>query len=60
MRNIKMVTKGNKLTIEIDLDKEFGLSGSKKNTIIASTGGNVTIEGTDGIKCGINIYKAIA
>lgn len=57
MKNIKTTVKGNKLTIEVDLGKNLGLSGSKKSIIIASSEGNQTIEGTDGVKIGLNIYR---
>lgn len=55
MQNIEMKTEGNTLTIKIDLSKNFGLSGSGKTTIIASSKGNVDIGG--GVKMGLNIYK---
>lgn len=56
MKNIDMVVSGNKLTITVDLSKDFGKSSSGKSVIIASTEGNVGIEGTDA-KIGLNIYK---
>lgn len=55
MQNIEMKTEGNVLTIKIDLSKNFGLSGSGKTTIIASSKGNVDIG--NGVKMGLNIYK---
>ena len=57
MKNIEMSVNGNTLTIKIDLDKTFGPSKSGKTEIVATTGGNVTVEGTDGVKIGINCYK---
>ncbi len=57
MKNVKMSVKNNKLTIEVDLTKEFGKSASGKSIIIASTEGNVDIDGTDGVKIGLNVYK---
>lgn len=57
MKNVKMSMKNNKLTIEVDLTKEFGKSASGKSIIIASTEGNVDIDGTDGVKIGLNVYK---
>lgn len=58
MTNITMNVKGNKLTIEVDLSKEFGKSASGKTTIIASTQGNQTVPGTDtGAIIGLNVYK---
>lgn len=57
MKNVKMeVSKDGILTITIDTKQTFGLSGSGKNTIIASTGGNVSVEGAEDVKIGINCY----
>ena len=48
MKNVQMtVDKDGILTIKIDTKQEHGLSSSGKNIIIASTCGNVTIDGTD-------------
>jgi hypothetical protein len=51
-----MKIEGNILTITVDLTKDFGLSGSGKNTIIASTEGNQSIPGDEDKKIGLNIY----
>ena len=59
MENIKMELKGNKLVIEIDLSKEFGLSSTGKSKTVASTKGNVAIPGHEDIKIGINCYKPV-
>ena len=56
MENVKWEVKDDKLIIEIDLTKEFGLSKSGKTTTIASTRGNQKIEGTDAV-IGLNVYK---
>jgi hypothetical protein len=56
MQNVKWEVKDNKLIIEIDLTKEFGLSKSGKTITIASTRGNQKIEGTDAV-IGLNVYK---
>ena len=56
MENVKWEIKDNKLIIEIDLTKEFGLSKSGKTVTIASTRGNKKIEGTDAV-IGLNVYK---
>ncbi len=56
MQNVKWEVKDNKLTVEIDLTKEFGLSKSGKTITIASTRGNQKIEGTDAV-IGLNVYK---
>jgi len=52
-----MSVKNNKLTIEVDLTKEFGKSASGKSIIIGSTEGNVDVDGADGVKIGLNVYK---
>ena len=57
MKNVEMKTDGNVLTIKVDLTKEFGPSSSGKTIIIASTEGNVSVEGHDEIKVGLNVYK---
>ena len=56
MKNVEFAVEGNILTIKIDLSKEFGLSSSGKNTIVASTEGNVTIPDREE-KIGLNIYR---
>ena len=56
VENVKWEVKDNKLIIEIDLTKEFGLSKSGKTITIASTRGNQKIEGTDAV-IGLNVYK---
>lgn len=58
-RNAKVDVKGNVLTITIDLSKSSGLSKSGKNTIIASTGGNIDVPGKAGVKLGLNCYKGV-
>jgi hypothetical protein len=57
MKNVDMSAEGNILTIRVDLTKEFGPSSSGKTIIIASTEGNIAIEGHEEIKVGLNIYK---
>ena len=56
MKNVEMTMEGTILTIKVDLSKEFGLSGSEKNIIIASTEGNVTVPNRDE-KIGLNVYR---
>ena len=56
MKNVEMKVTGTKLVITIDLSKRFGKSASGKTDIIATTAGNVEIEGQPGIKAGINVY----
>ena len=55
MKNIQIERKGDLLTVKIDLSKTSGASKSGKSIVIASTEGNVAIEG--GMFLGINCYK---
>lgn len=57
MTNIDMEVDGDILTIKIDLSKTFGDSKSGKTTIVASTGGNVTVPEHRDMKIGINAYE---
>ncbi len=57
MKNIEAKVQGDKLVITIDLTKDFGLSGSGKSIIIASTEGNVSVPGREDIKIGVNVYR---
>lgn len=59
MKNIKQTLNGTILTLEIDLSKNFGQSGSGKSIIIASTEGNKTVDGTDDVKIGVNVYRPV-
>jgi len=53
--NISIEVKGDKAIITIDLAHRAGLSSSGKSVIVASTGGNVPIPGTNVI-LGLNAY----
>ncbi|MCZ7555135.1 MAG: hypothetical protein M5R41_01860 [Bacteroidia bacterium] len=57
MKNVEMRVEGNILTITVDLSKEFGPSSSGKTIIIATTEGNVSVEGAEDKKIGLNVYK---
>jgi len=57
MKNVEMKVEDNILTIKVDLTKEFGPSSSGKTIIIASTEGNIAIEGHEDAKIGLNVYK---
>lgn len=58
MKNVEMKVEGDKLTITVDLSKEYGPSSSGKTIIVASTEGNQTIEYKNGAhKIGLNIYR---
>lgn len=58
MKNIEVEVKGSKLTIKIDLTKEFGASASGKSIIIATTAGNQPVPNTDGVQFGLNVFKS--
>lgn len=55
--NIKMAVNGYKLTLEIDLDRDYGPSSSGKTIIIASTQGAAKVPGHGGVGIGLNIYR---
>jgi len=57
MKNVELKLSGTTLTITVDLSKEYGLSSSGKSLIIASTEGNVSVEGKPEVKVGLNIYR---
>jgi hypothetical protein len=57
MKNVEMKLEDNILTIKVDLTKEFGPSSSGKTIIIASTEGNIAVEGHEEAKIGLNVYK---
>jgi len=57
MTNVDMKVEGNKLIITVDLSKDFGPSKSGKTTIIATTGGNISVPGNEAVRVGLNIYK---
>jgi hypothetical protein len=59
-KNVEFKVDKNILTIKIDLKKEFGKSKSGKSITIASTEGNTTVDGTDGVKVGLNVYRSAA
>jgi len=54
--NVEYEVTKNILTVKVDLTKEFGPSASGKTIKIASSQGNVKINGTDAIM-GLNVYK---
>jgi len=56
MKNVKISVNGNqKLTIEVDLKKDFGISKSGKSKIIATTEGFAWEK--DGIGINLNVIK---
>ena len=59
-QNVEMSKSGNILTIKIDLSKKLGVSASGKSQNIATTGGNISVPGSEEVKIGINCYMPIA
>ena len=57
MKNVEISVSGNIMTVKVDLTKTFGRSKSGKTEIIATTEGNVSVDGSGKIKMGLNIYK---
>jgi ABC-type uncharacterized transport system YnjBCD ATPase subunit len=55
MKNLELEVKDSILTITVDLSKELGPSASGKSTLIASTGGAVTVEG--GARVNLSVYR---
>jgi hypothetical protein len=60
MENIKATIKGSTLILEIDLTKRLRHSGSGKNIIIATTGGNQPVAAQPTITIGVNVYTKAA
>ena len=56
MKNVEFSVNGNKLTIIVDLTKEFGPSSSGKTIIVASTEGNFPLPGRTEV-VGLNVYR---
>lgn len=57
MDNVKIEKKGKILTITVDLSKTGTPSSTGKSLTIASTKGNVKIEGEGETYVGLNVYK---
>ena len=55
--NIQMEVQGETLVIRVDLRQSYGLFGSGKSVIVASTGGNVAVPGQEQVKIGLNVYR---
>jgi len=54
-----MKQEGNILTIKIDVSKRGAVSSSGKSTIVATTGGNVSVPDNETVKIGINCYVPV-
>lgn len=56
MENVDMQVEGDTLTIKVDLSKRGGKSPTGKTIRVASTEGNVALEGHPEIKIGLNVF----
>lgn len=59
MANVKTEMKGKMLHIEIDTTADLGPSTSGKSNKVASTDGNIVVEGAGGLVLGLNAYRPI-
>jgi len=58
--NMKIEVQGKKVIITIeDHTKESGTSASGKSKTVASTRGNVQVEGANGLVVGLNCYRKV-
>lgn len=59
MKNVvvKVDMKAKTATFTVKLDESFGPSGSGKTLIVASSEGNAAVEGVEGMRFGLNVYK---
>ena len=55
--NVKGSINGTKLTIEIDLTKDYGPSKSGKTLTVASTGGFVKLPGNEAIMMNLSVNR---
>lgn len=59
MENMTVRVEGDKLIIEVDLKGDMGKSGSGKSIGVASSHGNVRVEGAPGVMLGLNVFKPL-
>ena len=58
MKNVKIDIKKNIATITVDLSIDLGASKSGKTNLIATTEGNIKLDGPEGdVFLGLNLYK---
>jgi len=58
MKNVKIEIKKNIATITVDLSIDLGASKSGKTNLIATTEGNIKLDGPKGdVYLGLNLYK---
>jgi len=59
MSNVKLTRKGNSLVITVDLTAASVPSKSGKTLLVASTRGNVPVDGPGAFKVGLNVYQPV-
>lgn len=59
MTNIETKLEGDILTIKVDISKRFEATKSGKSITIATTSGNVPLDGHPDVKLSINVYTPI-
>jgi len=57
MQNVRFEFEGGELVIRVDLGLELGESASGKSIIVATTGGNIPLPGSEEIKIGLNVFR---
>jgi hypothetical protein len=58
-QNVQMEVQEGVLVIRVDLSQSFGPSSSGKSIIVASTGGNISVPGSEEVKIGVNVYRPL-
>lgn len=58
LTNIDYKIEGNKLLIEVDLDKDFGFSSSKKTVKVATSHGFQQLDYGNGVGFSLNVNKS--
>ena len=58
MKNVSAKVEGKFLHITIDLSATRSPSKTGKSLVVASTEGNVEVEGAPGLRLGLNAYEA--
>lgn len=56
--NVQIDVTDDSIIVTMRKNVELGLSSSRKNMLVATTGGNIDLG--DGFKLGLNLYKPVA
>jgi hypothetical protein len=57
-RNVTCKVEGTTLTLTVDLSAKGSMSASGKSEVIATTSGNLDVPGAEGVKVGLNVFRA--